>query len=196
MNLGFFASHGGSNMQALVDATKSGVLKAHPAILITNNRNSQAGLRAESEGIPFRVLNSVSHPDPDSLDQAMLDSLREHGVDVIVLAGFMKKIGRRVLEAYDGRILNIHPSLLPKFGGQGMYGQHVHRAVIEARETLTGVSIHLVSGEYDKGRLIGQAEVPVLSEDTVESLAARVLIREHEFLVETLVGICEGTIRL
>lgn len=183
-------------MQALVDATKSGVLKAHPAILITNNRNSQAGLRAESEGIPFRVLNSVSHPDPDSLDQAMLDSLREHGVDVIVLAGFMKKIGRRVLEAYDGRILNIHPSLLPKFGGQGMYGQHVHRAVIEARETLTGVSIHLVSGEYDKGRLIGQAEVPVLSEDTVESLAARVLIREHEFLVETLVGICEGTIRL
>jgi phosphoribosylglycinamide formyltransferase-1 len=196
MNLGFFASHGGSNMQALVDATKSGVLKAHPAILITNNRNSQASLRAESEGVPFRVLNSISHPDPDSLDQAMLDSLREHGVDVIVLAGFMKKIGRRVLEAYDGRILNIHPSLLPKFGGQGMYGQHVHRAVIEAREMLTGVSIHLVNGEYDKGRLIGQAEVPVLSEDTVESLAARVLIREHEFLVETLVGICEGTIRL
>jgi phosphoribosylglycinamide formyltransferase-1 len=196
MNLGFFASHGGSNMQAIVDATKSGVLEARPALLISNNRNSQAAQRAEREGIPFQILNSLTHPEPDELDQAMLAALLEHEVDLIILAGYMKMIGPRVLEAFDGRILNIHPALLPKFGGQGMYGQHVHRAVLEAGETVTGVSIHLVNGEYDQGRVIAQTEVPVIPGDTVESLAARVLVKEHEFFVETLVDLTEGKVML
>ena len=196
MNLGFFASHGGSNMQAIIDATKSGALNARPALLISNNRNSQASLRAEREDIPFQILNSVTHPEPDELDQAMLGALREHEVDLIILAGYMKMIGPRVLEAFDGRILNIHPALLPKFGGQGMYGQHVHRAVLEAGETVTGVSIHLVNGEYDQGRVIAQTEVPVIPGDTVESLAARVLVKEHEFFVETLVDLTEGKVIL
>jgi phosphoribosylglycinamide formyltransferase-1 len=196
MNLGFFASHGGSNMQAIIDATKSGVLKAHPALLISNNRNSQATVRAQQEGMPFLVMNSVTHPDFETLDQAMLDALREHEVDLIILAGYMKMIGPRVLEAYDGRILNIHPALLPKFGGHGMFGQHVHRAVLDAGETVTGVSIHLVNSEYDPGRIVAQAEVPVMPDDTAESLAARVLKREHEFFVETLQQIVDGKLEL
>jgi len=196
MNLGFFASHGGSNMQAIIDATKSGVLKAHPALLISNNRNSQATVRAQQEGMPFLVMNSVTHPDFETLDQAMLDALREHEVDLIILAGYMKMIGPRVLEAYDGRILNIHPALLPKFGGHGMFGQHVHRAVLDAGETVTGVSIHLVNSEYDQGRIVAQAEVPVMPDDTAESLAARVLKREHEFFVETLQQIVDGKLEL
>jgi phosphoribosylglycinamide formyltransferase-1 len=170
MNLGFFASHGGSNMQAIVDAAKGGVLKARPALLISNNRNSQATARASREQIPFRVMNSITHPDPGALDEAMLAALREHRVDLIILAGFMKMIGPKVLAAYEDRILNIHPSLLPKFGGHGMFGHHVHRAVLEAGEQRTGVTIHLVNGEYDQGRIIAQAEVPVSPDDTVESL--------------------------
>jgi len=196
MNLAFFASHGGSNMQAIIDAIKGGVLAATPALVISNNRNSQATLRASRENIPFRVLNSVSHPDPEALDQAMLDALREHRIDLIILAGFMKKIGPRVLTGFKDRILNIHPSLLPKFGGQGMFGPHVHRAVLEAGESISGVSIHLVNGEYDQGRVLAQAEVPVLPGDTVESLAARVLAREHQFFVETLVSVTTGKIFL
>lgn len=196
MNLGFFASHGGSNMQALIDATKRGELDARPALLISNNRNSQATVRARQEGMPFLVMNSATHPDFEALDQAMLDALREHEVDLIILAGYMKMIGPKVLEAYDNRILNIHPALLPKFGGHGMFGQHVHKAVLDAGERVTGVTIHLVNSEYDQGRIIAQAEVPVLPDDTVESLAARVLKKEHEFFTTTLQDVASGKLKL
>jgi len=196
MNLGFFASHGGSNMQALIDATKRGELDARPALLISNNRNSQATVRAQQEGMPFLVMNSVTHPDFDALDQAMLDALREHEVDLIILAGYMKMIGPKVLEAYDNRILNIHPALLPKFGGHGMFGQHVHKAVLDAGERVTGVTIHLVNSEYDEGRIIAQAEVPVMPDDTVESLAARVLKKEHQFFAKTLQDVASGKLKL
>lgn len=196
MNLGFFASHGGSNMQALIDATKRGELDARPALLISNNRNSQATVRARQEGMPFLVMNSATHPDFEALDQAMLDALREHEVDLIILAGYMKMIGPKVLEAYDNRILNIHPALLPKFGGHGMFGQHVHKAVLDAGERVTGVTIHLVNSEYDEGRIIAQAEVPVLPDDTVESLAARVLKKEHQFFAKTLQDVASGKLKL
>lgn len=196
MNLGFFASHGGSNMQALIDATKRGELDAQPALLISNNRNSQATVRAQQEGIPFLVMNSVTHPEFEALDQAMLDALRAHQVDLIILAGYMKMIGPKVLEAYDNRILNIHPALLPKFGGHGMFGHHVHKAVLDAGETMTGVTIHLVNSEYDEGRIIAQAEVPVMPDDSVESLAARVLKKEHEFFAKTLQDVASGKLEL
>lgn len=196
MNLGFFASHGGSNMQAILDAVKRGELPAKPVLLISNNRKSQATLRAGTEGMPFRVLNATTHPDPDDLDREMLEELLAHQVEWIILAGFMKKIGPRVLAHFEDRILNIHPSLLPKFGGHGMFGQHVHRAVLEAGETVTGVTIHLVNGEYDQGRILAQAEVPVLPGDTVESLAARVLVREHEFFTATLAALANGSLRV
>lgn len=142
------------------------------------------------------MINDTSHPDPEARDFAMLQALREHSVDLVILAGYMKKIGPRVLTAYRDRILNIHPSLLPKFGGQGMFGQHVHRAVLAAGETVTGVSIHLANDEYDEGRILAQTAVAVLPEDTVETLAARVLKREHEFFVETLGKIARGELSL
>lgn len=196
MNLGFLASHRGSNMQAVVDACQAGALAAKPAVLVCNNRTAEVVTRAEQQGIPTYVLNAVTHPDADALDQAMLTALQRNGCDVIVLAGFMKKIGPRVLAAYRGRIINIHPSLLPKFGGRGMYGRAVHEAVLAAGEKVTGVTIHLVTEEYDEGRILAQCEVPVQPGDTVDTLAARVLDREHSFLVETLAGILAGHIRL
>ncbi len=196
MNIGFLASHRGSNMQSVVEACRDGVLPANPAVLICNNRQAEVVSRAEQQGIPAYVLNAKTHADPDELDRVMLDALKRHKCDVIVLAGFMKKIGPRVLEAFGGRIMNIHPSLLPKHGGQGMYGRRVHEAVLAAGDTVTGISIHLVNGEYDEGRVLAQCEVPVFSHDTVETLAARVLGREHTFLVETLCEIVGGRIEL
>lgn len=196
MNIGFLASHRGTNMQAVLDAIHDKVLPARPAVLVCNNRQAEAAVRAAQQQVPVYILNSATHPDPRALDEAILEALRRHECDLIVLAGFMKKLGPLTLAAFGGRIVNIHPSLLPKHGGQGMYGQHVHRAVLAAGETVTGVSIHLVNEEYDQGRILAQAEVPVLAGDTVESLAARVLVCEHRFLVETLVKITSGEIKL
>jgi len=196
MKIGILASHGGSNMQAVLDATADGTLSMEPSIIISNNRKAMALERAATAGIPHQVLNGTTHPEPDELDQAILSALRGSGTDIVLLAGYMKKLGPATLSHFDGRIVNIHPSLLPKFGGQGMYGARVHEAVLAAGETETGVTIHLVDGAYDEGRILAQTPVPVLREDTVETLAARVLEREHQFLVETLVQISDGRIRL
>lgn len=108
----------------------------------------------------------------------------------------MKKIGPRVLDMFAGRILNVHPALLPQFGGQGMFGSHVHRAVLAAKEKVTGVSIHLVDAKYDHGRVLAQEQVAVMDDDSVESLSARVLHKEHEVLVRTLARILSGEIVL
>lgn len=194
MKLGFLASHRGSNVQAVLDACRAGTLTAQPAVLICNNRQAEVVSRTEPQGIPVHVLNAVTHPEPEALDAAMLAALKQQGCELIVLAGYMKKIGPQVLAAYHNRILNLHPALLPKFGGQGMYGRAVHAAVLAAGERVTGVTVHLVNAEYDEGRILAQCEVPVLAGDTVETLAARVLAREHAFLVETLREIERGCV--
>ena len=196
MNIGFLASHNGSNMQAVIDACKAGTLEATPAALISNNSGSGALARAKQEGFPHYHLSGKTHPDPGALDEAILDVMLKHAVDLIVLAGYMKKLGPRTLARFEGRILNIHPALLPKFGGKGMYGMHVHEEVIAAGETESGVSIHLVDADYDTGPVIAQARVPVEPTDTPETLAARVLEREHSFFAETLQRVVTGEIAL
>jgi phosphoribosylglycinamide formyltransferase-1 len=196
IRLGFLASHRGSNMQSVIDACHDGRIRATPAVIISNNRTSGALVRAADAGIPRRCLNSTTHPDPDRLDTAILSTLQAHRVDLIILAGYMKKIGPRTLAAYRGRIINIHPALLPKYGGRGMFGLHVHAAVLAAGERETGVTVHLVDEEYDHGPILVQRAVPVLRDDTPESLAERVLQVEHEVLVETVGKIVDGTIPL
>jgi phosphoribosylglycinamide formyltransferase-1 len=196
MNIGFLASHNGSNMQAIIDACKSGALQASPVVVISNNTDSGALARARQEGIPLYHLSGKTHPDLDMLDHAILGALLRHGTDTVVLAGYMKKLGPRMLSHFCGRVLNIHPALLPKYGGQGMYGMHVHKAVIEACEAESGVSIHVVVAEYDAGPVIAQARVPVKPTDTPETLAERVLQREHSFFPETLQRIVSGELRL
>jgi phosphoribosylglycinamide formyltransferase-1 len=186
MRLGFLASHNGSNMQALIDACKNGTLRATPAVVISNNGESGALRRAEAEGIPHYHLSSATHGDPEALDQAILDALLRHGTEVVALCGYMKKLGEKTLARFAGAILNIHPSLLPKFGGRGMYGIRVHEAVLAAGETETGATVHLVDAEYDTGPILAQIRVPVLPGDTPESLQARVLPFEHRLYRETL----------
>jgi len=197
MNIGFLASGRGSNMQAVIDAVKAGRLRnIQPVVVISNNSDSGALERAARENMARLHLSSATHHDPAALDSAILDALRKYGTELVVLVGYMKKLGTQTLRAYKGRIVNIHPALLPKHGGQGMYGIHVHEAVIAAREKETGVTIHVVDEEYDKGPILAQARVPVMPGDTAQTLAARVLKREHSFLVETLGDIVSGEIRL
>ena len=183
-------------MQAIIEACKTGALHATPAVVISNNADSGALSRAERESIPYYHLSAKTHPIPESLDRALLDALQAHEVDIVILAGYMKKLGEQTLARYAGALLNIHPALLPKFGGQGMYGIHVHEAVLAAGETETGVTIHLVTEEYDSGTIIGQEKVPVLQGDTPQTLQQRVLKTEHAFFPKVLQMIQSGEISI
>lgn len=194
MNIVVFASHGGSDLQAIIDGCKSNKIDARVAAVISNNGDSTALERAEREGIPAHHLSAKKLGSEEALCKEILKVLTLHKTDMIFLAGYMRMLHPDILKEYQNRVFNIHPALLPKFGGRGMYGMNVHRAVIEAGEIETGVTIHRVSPEYDSGEIVAQTKVAVLSGDTAEILAARVLEREHEFLVEVISDIANGKI--
>lgn len=194
--LAILVSGRGSNMMALIEACEKEYLKASVELVISNNADSLALVLADEKNIDTAYLSSRTHPDADALDTAMKDILQEYEIDYVLLAGFMKKIGPKTLTTYKGRMINIHPSLLPKFGGQGMFGLNVHQAVIEAGEKETGVTIHLVDDEYDEGAILAQQTVSVDIEDTAESLAAKVLKIEHVLFAETIQKIIDGSIIL
>ncbi len=196
IKLGFLASHRGTNMQCIIDACVDGRLDAVPVVVISNNGSSMALDRAERAGIPAYHLGSTNFPDEGVLDCAVRDTLLRHGVDLVVLAGYMKKIGSKTLKTFNGRIINVHPALLPRHGGKGMFGMNVHKKVLESGDTETGVTIHAVNHEYDTGPILAQRTVPVLEEDTPETLAARVLPVEHQLYVETIAKITRGEIPL
>ena len=194
--LGFLASHRGTNMQAVIDACNSGRLNAEPVVIISNNGDSMALERATNEGIPAYHIGSKAFPDENERDRVICETLIKHRVDLVVLAGYMKRIGPQTLDTFRGKIINIHPSLLPRHGGEGMYGIKVHEAVIAAGEKETGVTVHLVDDAYDSGRILAQSKVPVMEADTAESLAERVLKTEHVLYVDTLDRILSGEIKL
>jgi phosphoribosylglycinamide formyltransferase-1 len=194
LKLGFLASHGGSNMQAIVDACRAGRLTAMPAVVISNNSKSGAIERAEREGIPHYHISGKTHPGGE--DEAIADVMAKREVDLVILAGYMKKLGTQTLRQFGGRILNIHPALLPKFGGKRMYGKYVHEAVLRAGEKVSGPTVHLVDEQYDRGRILAQTEVPVLPDDTVESLSERVLEQEHKLYPATIQRIATGEIEI
>ena len=191
MNIAVFASHGGSGLQAIIDACRSKLINAKVCAVISNNSGSFALQRARDNGIPAFHFSQKTIADPIALEEAILRALTGNNAHIIFLAGYLKKLGPTILKAFENRIFNIHPSLLPKYGGKGMHGLNVHTAVLAAGETETGVTIHHVSDEYDKGGIIAQAKVPVLKGDTPEILAARVLEYEQVFIVETLVKIID-----
>ena len=196
MNLGFLASHNGSNMQAVIDACRSGRLGAVPVVVISNNRDSGALERARNENIPWFHLSGRTHPDPQDLDREIVDVLLHHDVNLVILAGYMKKIGPVTLATFPGHIINIHPGLLPEYGGQGMYGQRVHEAVLADGAQETGVTVHVVDPVYDNGPVLAQKKVRVKASDTVDTLARRVLEVEHELYVDTIERIISGEIKL
>jgi phosphoribosylglycinamide formyltransferase-1 len=186
----------GSNVQAILDACREGRLDAEPCVVISNNSDAMVLDRAMAARVPAFHLSSHIHPDPARLDEAILAVLEKHRVNLIVLAGYMKKLGPKTLARYRGRVLNIHPALLPKFGGQGMYGHHVHEAVLAAGEEESGATVHIADEEYDRGRILAQKKVRVMAGDTSDSLSERVLMVEHELYAETLQRIATGGIKL
>jgi formyltetrahydrofolate-dependent phosphoribosylglycinamide formyltransferase len=171
------ASGGGSNLQAILDHfDRLGEQRAGRVVVVASNR-SDAGVleRAARRDIPTATLATDRRPDGADLSTL----LSEHDVDLLVLAGYLKLVPPDVVARFAGRIVNIHPSLLPAFGGEGMYGQRVHRAVIESGARVTGVTVHFVDDVYDRGRIIAQWPVPVFGSDDAHTLAARVLRVEH-----------------
>jgi phosphoribosylglycinamide formyltransferase, formyltetrahydrofolate-dependent len=190
------ASHGGTNVQSVVQACSEGRLPAEPALIISNNRDSAVLEFGRSRGVPSVWIVGAAYEDQALRDEAICTQLSNYDVDVVLLLGYMRKLGPATLGCFRNRILNIHPALLPKHGGKGKYGIHVHESVLASGDTETGVSIHLVDAEYDQGPVIAQCRVSVLNNDTPATLQARVLAREHEFLVETLNMIVIGSIRL
>jgi phosphoribosylglycinamide formyltransferase-1 len=196
LRIGVFASHGGSNMQAIIDACSNGIIDGEVCVLISNNSGAYAVERARSAGIPVYHLSGSNYPDANDLDEAMLLVLEKHKVNLVVLAGYMKKIGTQVLKRYRNKILNIHPALLPGYGGPGMFGMNVHRAVIESGDRESGATVHLVNENYDEGGILGQVIVPVMDGDTPEDLAERIIHEEHRLYVETLARISSGSLKI
>jgi phosphoribosylglycinamide formyltransferase 1 len=175
MRIAVAISGRGSNLEALLRALQPGALAE--VVLVVSDRAEAAGLaHAKSRDIPAMVLG-----DPTDA-AAWLQLLRDHQIDLVVLAGYLRLVPAPVVAAYRGRIINTHPSLLPAFGGKGMYGERVHQAVLESGARETGVTIHLVDEAYDRGAVLAQSRVPVLRDDTAERLAARVLEVEHRLL--------------
>jgi phosphoribosylglycinamide formyltransferase-1 len=184
--LGILASHRGTNFQAIIDACQNETLRAEVAVAISNNSNSISLDRARAAKIPTVHLSSKTHPEDSILDQMILSTLQSHDVDLVITVGYMKKLGSKTLRHFSGSVINIHPSLLPKYGGRGMYGMAIHKAVLAAADSETGITIHHVDDGYDTGDIISQIRIAVKPGDTPEVLAARVLTQEHKFLIQTL----------
>jgi len=187
VNVAVFGSGRGSNFQAILAAKKGGRLDEVSISLVMSN-NSGAGILeiARANAIPAFHVSQKQFPSEDHYADAVLELLQTHNVDAVVLAGFMKRVPAKVIAAYRGRIINIHPALLPKYGGSGMFGIHVHEAVLQAGDRESGATVHVVDELYDHGKILLQERVPVRADDTPETLAARVLTVEHRILPEAL----------
>ena len=192
MRIAAMASHGGSVLQAVMDAVAAGELAAEVVLVISNNSSCGALDRARAAGVATLHLSSRTHPDPDDLDRAIAEALQKSGAEWLLLAGYMKKLGPVTLGAFRNRILNTHPALLPKFGGQGFYGRKVHEAVLAAGERESGATVHLVNEVYDSGPILAQVRVPVRGSDTVAELEERVKAAERKLIVTTLIELAEG----
>ncbi len=196
MRLAFFASNNGTTMRNIVQAIGDGVIAAEAVLLISNKPDCAAMKWAQAHGIPTRTISRKTHPDDSARDKAMLAALREARADLVILSGYVQKLGDGFLSALAVPIINIHPSLLPEFGGKGMYGRHVHEAVLAARRRESGATVHFVTEVYDTGPIIAQSRVPVQRDDTVESLAARVEAAEKALMIETVRAIAAGELKL
>lgn len=194
LNIAVFASGRGSNLEALHRSLAARAVAARIVAVISNNSGSGALSFARANGIPALHLSRQRFDDDASFSAAVLDALHRHGAELVVLAGYMKKLDAPVVAAYRGRIINIHPALLPKYGGEGMYGMRVHEAVIAAGDRISGATVHLVDEEYDRGRILLQDIVTLAPGETPESLAAKVLNVEHRILPEVVTMFAEGSI--
>jgi phosphoribosylglycinamide formyltransferase-1 len=192
LNIAVFASGRGSNFEALHRALLTQNISARIVVVISNNSQSGALTLARSFSLPGFHISRRQFESDESFTKKLLDTLRIYNVQLIVLAGYMKKLDAVIIKQFCNRIINIHPALLPKYGGEGMYGMHVHEAVIKAKEKFTGATVHVVDEEYDHGRILKQEKIAVDEHDTPETLAAKVLKIEHKILPDIVRLYAEG----
>jgi formyltetrahydrofolate-dependent phosphoribosylglycinamide formyltransferase len=184
-------SGNGSNMEALMQASEKGALPRIEIVLVISTRPQAGALsRAQAHDVKAVVVDSKLSPDA-AFQAEVLKVLEDHHIDIVCLAGYLKKVGPRIVERFRGRILNIHPALLPGYGGPGMYGHFVHEAVLKASEKESGCSVHLVDDEFDHGPVLAQSKVPIQPGDTPEVLAQRILLEEHKLYPQVLAQFSE-----
>ena len=184
----------GSNMAAIIDACQRGEIDGQVVLVIGTRREAPALQRATEKGVPTCVI-SPRNLTEEEYAHRLLHALSEAKADLVCLAGYMRLLPTPVVQAYAGRVMNIHPALLPLFGGKGMYGEHVHRAVLESGVKVSGCTVHFVDEHYDTGPIIVQRCVPIEEEDTWETLAARVLAQEHQAYVQAVQLFAQGRLR-
>lgn len=183
LRLGVLVSGSGTNLQSMIDAVENGILKSQIVCVISNKEAAYGLERARKHQIPAYFIN----PKEEGYDKKLLETLKKEQVELVVLAGYLKILNQELIHAYSKRIINIHPSLLPKFGGKGFYGLHVHEAVIEAGEKESGATVHYVDAGIDTGQILIQKKVAVEIDDTPESLQKKILNQiEHKILVEAI----------
>ena len=193
MRLAFFASGGGSNVGAILQAIDRGALEADAVGLVTDREGTGAADRARAREIPVAVIPPA---EPAAFAQQILDALARWETDAVALAGYLRKLPEPVVWAYRHRVLNVHPSLLPAFGGAGMYGARVHRAVLEYGCRVSGATVHLVEAEFDTGPVVLQEAIRVEAGDSPETLARRVLEVEHRLFPRALALVADGRVRV
>jgi formyltetrahydrofolate-dependent phosphoribosylglycinamide formyltransferase len=196
MNIAVFASGRGSNFQAILDAIDAGILPARVVVLMSNKSEAGAVEIARARNISTQHFSQKMFSSEKALADAILEVLEKNHAEFIVLAGYLKKIPAHVIRQYRNRIINIHPALLPSFGGEGMYGHYVHEAVIARGEKVSGATVHLVDEEYDRGPIVMQKTVDILPDETPDSLAEKVLTVEHEIFPLALKAFAEGRVKV
>lgn len=193
LNISVLVSGGGTNFQSIIDAIERGQIRGARIVQVISSSSKAYSLeRAKKHKIKGLLIGKENYPDVKERTAALIRHLKEADTDLIVLAGYMSVLEPEMIEAFRGKIINIHPSLIPKFCGKGFYGKRVHQAVLDAGETVSGATVHYVDEGVDTGPIILQRQVPVLAGDTADTLAERVLETEHEILVEAIKTIAEA----
>ncbi|RXJ86140.1 phosphoribosylglycinamide formyltransferase [Arcobacter sp. CECT 8985] len=183
--IGILSSHNGSGFEYIQKACEDKSLDAKVVVVISNNSNAKVLEKAASFNIANFVVNSKTYEN-ENLDLIITNILKDYDCDIIFLSGYMKKIGKEILNAYEKRIINTHPALLPKFGGKGMYGRNVHEAVIKAKENSSGVTLHYIDENYDEGEYILQKSIKLSNDESVDSLEKKIKQLEKQTILEGL----------
>ena len=192
VRIAVLCSGGGTNLQALIDAQEAGQIDGEIVLVLSNASKAYALERARKHGLEAKFISKKQAGSDEAFNDAILAELRRVGAELVVLAGYLPIVGAQVVRAYEHRIINIHPALIPAFCGPGMYGHHVHEAVLAYGAKISGATTHFVDEQVDHGGVIMQASVPVLEGDTPDTLAARVLTVEHRILPESVRLFCAG----
>lgn len=196
LKLAVLISGSGTNLQALIDACREPDYPAEVAVVLSNKADAYGLERAKAAGIPTEVISHKDFPSREEFDEAVHEAISGYDPGLVCLAGFMRILSRGFVQKWDGRMINTHPALLPRHGGPGMYGDHVHQAVLDAGDEESGPSIHFVIAAVDQGAVILQRRVPILPNDTVDSLSQRVIAEEHIAYVEAVQLIAENRVQI